>query len=171
MNAHSSNQLASMANVQHGMSPVAPCFDEAVQRPLDAAGERTLEAIGLHGRSLVEQLEDLLDVEQEQFMNHLRRHLGDPATCEEKLHFSLNADGQLIVEGENSASEDLCQVVAEIPALQEDFQRLAKLALLSHGLDIACQAQAGLEQDGLDNPLFSRFHMSLKGSFSHFFVR
>lgn len=171
MNPHSSNQLASMANVQRGMSPAVSCYDDVPQRPLDPASERTLETLGLHGRHLVDQLEELLDARQEQFMNHLRRHFGEDAVFAEKLHFSLNAEGQLVVEGENAASENLCQVVAEIPSLQEDFQELAKLALLSHGLDIACQAQAELDQEGVDNALFSRFHMSLKGPFSHFYVR
>ena len=90
---------------------------------------------------------------------------------ESKLHVSLNAEGQLIIEGEDDSADDLCQIVAEIPSLQEEFQQLAKLALLSYGLDIACQAQAELDQEGAQNSLFTRFHMCLKGPFSHFYVR
>lgn len=170
VNSHSSNQLASMANVLRGMSPAVSCDDDAPQPPLDAAGERTLEQLEQHGRGLVEHLEALLDARQERFIAHLRQHLGE-TDIEGKLHFSLNAEGQLIIEGEDEAAENLCQVVAEIPSLQEDFQELAKLALLGYGLDIACQAQAELEQEGAQNSLFTRFHMCLKGPFSHFYVR
>lgn len=170
MTPHSSNQLARMANVQRGMSPAVSCYDDVPQPPLTAAGERTLEHLEQHGRGLVDHLEALLDARQERFITHLRQHLGEMA-IEGKLHFSLNAEGQLIIEGEDESTDDLCQIVAEIPSLQEDFQELAKLALLGYGLDIACQAQAELDQEGAQNSLFTRFHMCLKGPFSHFYVR
>ena len=170
VNPHSSNQLASMANVQRGMSAAVPCYDDMPQPPLDAAGERTLEQLERHGRGLVDHFEALLDAQQERFIVHLRQHLGE-MVIESKLHFSLNAEGQLIIEGEDDSADDLCQIVAEIPSLQEEFQQLAKLALLSYGLDIACQAQAELDQEGAQNSLFTRFHMCLKGPFSHFYVR
>lgn len=169
VNSLSSNQLADMANVLRGMSPAVACADEGPPPPLPAAGERVLEQLEQHGRDLVDHLEALLDTRQEHFIAHLRRHLGD-TEIDGKLHFSLNADGQLIIESEDAAAENLCRIVAEIPSLQEDFQELAKLALLSYGLDIACQAQAELDQEGAHS-LFSRFHMCLKGPFSHFYVR
>ena len=39
VNPHSSNQLASMANVQRGMSPAVSCYDDMPQPPLTAAGD------------------------------------------------------------------------------------------------------------------------------------
>lgn len=168
VDSHSSNQLASMANVLRGMPPAIACSDETP--PLTAAGSRALEQLEQHGRGLVDHLEALLDARQERFITHLRQHLGE-MVIDSKLHFSLNAGGQLIIEGEDGSTDDLCQIVAEIPSLQEDFQEMAKLALLSYGLDIACQAQAELEQEGAQNSLFTRFHMCLKGPFSHFYVR
>ena len=92
---------------------------------------------------------------------------------EERLHLYLSPEGRLVVEGSDNDAEKVCELISRKPALQRRFQELARLALLSHGVEVACQAHTALrepEQEA-DNPLFSRYHMCLKGPLSHFYVR
>lgn len=178
MNSDSQNQIASMVRMQTG-APALRGLVVADSEP-DALSELAEEAthmlrlLSRNGQDLAQALEARLDCLQESFMQILRKHLdAGKLTLEARLHLFLSPEGRLVVEGEDGDAEKLCELISGEPALQRRFQELARLALLARGVDVARQAQNALEspQNSPENPLFGRYHMCLKGSLSHFYVR
>ena len=126
------------------------------------------------GVSLVEALEARLEVMQEAFMAQIhnkveRQHL----KLEDRLLLYLSPAGQLVVEGNEADADNLCHIISQQPQLQRHFQQMAQVALLSHGLTVAAQAQQALASGDeiMEEPLYSRYHMCLKGPLSHFYIR
>ena len=179
MNTDSQNHLTSMVHMQSGVSAsvaAAVESDSGDVAPLSLGGRAShaLQSLSRDGRELSQALEAHLDSLQESFMALLHGQLdAGKLELEERLHFYLSPEGRLVVEGSDNDAEKVCELISRKPALQRRFQELARLALLSHGVEVACQAHTALresEQEA-DNPLFSRYHMCLKGPLSHFYVR
>ena len=179
MNTDSQNHLTSMVRMQSGVSAsvaAAVESDSGDVAPLSLEGRasRALQSLSRDGRELSQALEAHLDSLQESFMVLLHGQLeAGKLELEERLHLYLSPEGRLVVEGSDNDAEKVCELISRKPALQHRFQELARLALLSHGVEVACQAHTALQEPELkaDNPLFSRYHMCLKGPLSHFYVR
>lgn len=145
--------------------------------PLTALDEATLQILReleRSGDSLVEALEAQLEIMQEAFMAQIRNQVEQVGLkLESRLLLYLSPAGKLVVEGSDADAEGLCRIIAQQPSLQRLFQQMAQAALLSHGLTVASQAQQALATQGetLEDPLFSRYHMCLKGPLSHFYIR
>ena len=145
--------------------------------PLAALDETTLQILReleRSGDSLVEALEARLEIMQEAFMAQIRSQVEQVGLkLESRLLLYLSPVGKLVVEGNDADAEGLCRIIAQQPSLQRLFQQMAQAALLSHGLAVAAQAQQALaaQSETLEDPLFSRYHMCLKGPLSHFYIR
>lgn len=178
MNTDSQNQLASMVHMQTGdpalQGIVDPDLETAALSKLADDASRMLRMLARNGEDLSQALEARLDCLQESFMEILNAQLAAGTLKREaRLHLYLSPEGRLVVEGEDGDAEKLCELISGNPALQRRFQELARLALLSRGVEVARQAQDALEspESSLENPLFGRYHMCLKGPLSHFYVR
>ena len=166
-----------MLHVQSGnvSSNQHPCVYEG--SPLAALDETTLQILReleRSGDSLVEALEARLEIMQEAFMAQIRSQVEQVGLkLESRLLLYLSPVGKLVVEGSDADAEGLCRIIAQQPSLQRLFQQMAQAALLSHGLAVAAQAQQALaaQSETLEAPLFSRYHMCLKGPLSHFYIR
>lgn len=167
-----------MLHVQSGkVSSSAQYFEIFRDAPLAALDEPTLQILReleRSGDSLVEALEARLEIMQEAFMAQIhgqveKQHL----KLEDRLLLYLSPTGQLVVEGNDEDADNLCHIISQQPHLQRHFQQMAQLALLSHGLTVAAQAHQALAagDEMKEEPLFSRYHMCLKGPLSHFYIR
>ncbi|WP_304680062.1 hypothetical protein [uncultured Desulfovibrio sp.] len=179
VNTNSQNHLASMVHMQSGSSVTIAAAVES-DSGTDASillpdrASRALQNLARDGNELSQALEERLDSLQESFMALLQRQMnGDKLHLEERLHLYLSPEGCLVVEGSDTDTEKVCAIISRKPALQRRFQELARLALLSHGVEVACQAHTALQKSEQEtgNTLFSRYHMCLKGALSHFYVR
>ncbi|MGE9985456.1 hypothetical protein [Desulfovibrio sp. SGI.169] len=179
MNTYSQNHLASMIHMQSGSSSVVATTVESdsgadASAPLAGRASRALQNLARDGNELSQALEERLDSLQESFMALLQGQMeGDKLNLEERLHLYLSPEGRLVVEGSDNDTEKVCEIISRKPALQRRFQEMAHLALLSHGVEVACQAHSALQNSEYEaeNPLFSRYHMCLKGPLSHFYIR
>ena len=141
--------------------------------PISSRGKAVLRSLEDDGQILLNDLEEQIESSQENFIALLRNDLKRNAVkLEDRLHLYLSADGQLVVEGNDNDAERVHAIIAQKPFLQCRFRELARLALLSHGIDVACQAHKALKTPPDDKGvMFSRFHAYLKGQLSHFCVR
>lgn len=181
VNTSSQNHLASMVHMQSGSSPVVAAAvepdsatDADASALLAGRASRALQNLVRDGNELSQALEKHLDSLQESFMALLQGQMEDDnLSLEDRLHLYLSPEGRLVVEGNDSDTEKVCEIISRKPVLQRRFQELARLALLSHGVEVACQAHAALQkqEQQVENPLFSRYHMCLKGPLSHFYIR
>lgn len=178
MNTDSQNQLASMVRMQPGAPALqeiaAPDLETAALSELADNTAVALQMLERDGRELSQALEARLDSLQESFMEILNKQLTEgKLRIEERLHLYLSPQGVLVVEGEDSDAEKLCELISANPVLQDRFQELARLALLSRGVEVARLAQDALRnpENSMENPLFGRYHMCIKGPLSHFYVR
>lgn len=179
MNSNSQNHLASMVHMQSGASAAVTAAVESdsgteASTLLAGRASRALQNLARDGNELSQALEERLDSLQESFMALLHGQMeAGKLDLEERLHLYLSPEGRLVVEGSDSDTEKVCEIISRKPALQRRFQELARLALLSHGVEVACQAHTALQEpeQEAENPLFSRYHMCLKGPLSHFYVR
>ncbi|WP_165174613.1 hypothetical protein [Desulfovibrio sp. ZJ369] len=178
MNTDSHNQLASMVHMQTGVQAIhgiaVPDPETAALSELADDAALMLRMLSRNGQELSDALEARLDCLQESFMEILNNQMAaDTLKGETRLHLYLSPEGRLVVEGEDGDAEKLCELIAGAPVLQRRFQELARLALLSRGVEVARQAHEALKspESSPENPLFGRYHMCLKGSLSHFYVR
>ena len=167
-----------MLHVQSGkVSSNGEHFEIYRDAPLAALDEHTLQILReleRSGDSLVEALEARLEVMQEAFMAQIHSQVEKRGLkLDDRLLLYLSPAGQLIVEGNNEDAGSLCHIISQQPHLQRHFQQMAQVALLSHGLTVASQAQQALAagDEMIEEPLFSRYHMCLKGPLSHFYIR
>ena len=166
-----------MLHVQSGnvSSNQHPCeYEGSPLADLDETTLQILRELERSGDSLVEALEARLEIMQEAFMAQIRSQVEQVGLkLESRLLLYLSPVGKLVVEGNDADAEGLCRIIAQQPSLQRLFQQMAQAALLSHGLAVASQAQQALaaQDETLEAPLFSRYHMCLKGPLSHFYIR
>lgn len=141
--------------------------------PISPEGKAVLRSLENDGQNLLHDLEEQIESSQEKFIALLRNNLRKNAVkLEDRLHLYLSSDGQLVVEGNDNDAERVHDIIAKKPILQSRFKELARLALLSHGIDVACQAHKAMKTPPDDEGImFSRFHAYLKGQLSHFCVR
>lgn len=175
---NSQNHLGSMLHVQAETALAggdSESFgDSGALTGFDEAASRALRNLTVSGNHLAQALEARLDALQESFMALLNGQLAEARlTFEDRLHLYLSPEGRLVVEGSDADAEKLCEVISRKPILERRFQELARMALLSHGVEVARQAHNALQEPEklVENPLFSRYHMCLKGTLSHFYVR
>lgn len=183
MDTQSRNYLDSMVQMRSETASSEQFSDEAsneapnvqVLQGLASGAEQTLRTLTHGGEELSRALETRLDDLQESFMAQLHSQLAaGRLNLEDRLHLSLSPEGRLVVEGSENDADKLCELISRKPALQQRFQELSRLAMLSHGVEVVRQAHNALTDvniDAADNPLFSRYHICLKGSLSHFYVR
>lgn len=179
MNSNNQNHLASMVHIQSGASAAVTAAVESdsgteASALLADRASRALQNLTRDGNELSQALEERLDRLQESFMALLHGQMeAGKLDLKECLHLYLSPEGRLVVEGSDNDTEKVCEIISRRPALQRRFQELARLALLSRGVEVACQAHTALQEPEQDakNPLFSRYHMCLKGPLSHFYVR
>ena len=133
----------------------------------------SIEKMQQDNSKLSQALDEYLDSLQETFVNTLLKQLADnKADLKERLHLHLSPEGQLVVEGDENDAEKVCDILSKQPGIQRRFKNLSYLAMLSHGVDVARQAcQAIQDNEDSVNPLFSHYHIYIKGSLSHFCVR
>ena len=172
----SQNYLADMVNMQTDAASekasAGSAGDGADARPFEGRAFQALQSLEQDGPELLLALEERLDAMQETFMRQLLGQMAENNTeLEERIHLQLSPDGELVVEGNDRDSEKVCDIIAREPALRRNFKKLAKTAMLSHGVEVARQACASLDDTSADNPLFGHYHMYLKGALSHFYVR
>lgn len=149
-------------------------YEDSPLAALDEATLQILRELERSGDSLVEALEARLEIMQETFMAQIRSQVEKVGLkLESRLLLYLSPAGKLVVEGNDADAEGLCGIIAQQPGLQRLFQQMAQAALLSHGLAMASQAQQALaaRNEPLEDALFSRYHMCLKGPLSHFYIR
>ena len=141
--------------------------------PISPEGKAVLRSLENDGQNLLHDLEEQIESSHEKFIALLRNNLRKNAVkLEDRLHLYLSSDGQLVVEGNDNDAERVHDIIAKKPILQSRFKELARLALLSHGIDVACQAHKAMKTPPDDEGImFSRFHAYLKGQLSHFCVR
>lgn len=177
MTPENQNQINSMLHVQSGKISSNQHLGMYEDSPLAALDEATLQILReleRSGDSLVEALEARLEIMQEAFMAQIRNQVEQVGLkLESRLLLYLSPAGKLVVEGKDADAEGLCRIIEQQPSLQRLFQQMAQAALLSHGLAVASQAQQALsaQDETLEAPLFSRYHMCLKGPLSHFYIR
>ncbi len=158
------------AEVPH--SPVAVLKDTQSTKPSDV--QQLMWFLQNMGSTVLDSLYAQLESMQEHFIGELCREVeARGIKLQQRLHLTLSENGELLIEGEEQESEAVQAILAEQPRLQRSFQEMARIALLAHGLGMACQAEDAIEKGNLgDNPaLFSHFHAYLKGALSHFYVR
>lgn len=166
-----------MLHVQSGKVSSTESAGMYADSPLATLDEATLQILRefeRSGDSLVEALEARLETMQEAFMAQIRSQVEEVGLkLESRLLLYLSPAGKLVVEGNDADAEGLCGIITQQPGLQRLFQQMAQAALLSHGLAMASQAQQALaaRDETLEDPLFSRYHMCLKGPLSHFYIR
>jgi hypothetical protein len=168
-----------MLHVQSGAAGAnqAPRENTPTGQPLfglDEAAARALRCLTQDGENLVLALEARLDSLQEAFVGMLNSQLMEKQLRpEDRLHLSLSSDGTLVVEGNDNDTNLLCEIIARKPTLQKSFREMAQVAMLSHGVELVTQIQSDIADQDCDevNPLLGRYHMCLKGSLSHFYVR
>lgn len=173
MNAESLNHLSDMLQLRGVIPDIGMDLNRGMPT-LPGDGIRQLHDFMRNCAELLPTLESELDARQEAFVVELGKHMErERLVPAERLHLSLAEDGNLVVEGEERDAEQLCAIISRTPSLKHNFKELAKLALLVHGLDIGRRAHETMCQpDGvLDPRLSSRYHMCMKGSLSHFYVR
>lgn len=175
---NSQNHLGSMLHVQAETALAGgDCEsfgDSGALAGFDEAASRALRNLTVSGNHLAQALEARLDALQESFMALLNGQLAEARlTFEDRLHLYLSPEGRLVVEGSDADAEKLCEIISRKPILERRFQELARMALLSHGVEVARQAHNALQEPEklVENPVFSRYHMCLKGTLSHFYVR
>ena len=177
MTPENQNQINRMLHVQPANVSSNQHLGMYEGSPLAALDEATLQILrelGRSGDSLVEALETRLENMQEAFMAQIRSQVEQVGlTLENRLLLYLSPAGKLVVEGRDADAEGLCHIITQQPRLQRLFQQMAQTALLSHGLAVASQAQQALiaQDETQEAPLFSRYHMCLKGPLSHFYIR
>ena len=167
MNSSNENYLESMVNMGQPVQDVGP--DTGRQEAILA-----LNCLEQDGPMLLRTLDEQIEQLQEDFVTGLRTQMPEEQLgLGERLHLCLSAEGKMLVDGADSDVEKVSNVLANRPELQNTFRELAKLSLLSHGIDVACQAQAALrDADAEGNSvMFSHYHACLKGQLSHFYVR
>ncbi len=171
--ADSHNHIDVMLRVQSGLSSppqeLLPLQEAEEEKLLPA-----LQGLSLDGKSFVRILEGRLDSMQEIFLDMLNAQLAEHCLRPEgRLQLFLSPAGDLTVEGNAHDSALLQEIIAQNPLLQRQFQEMAQVALLSHGMDMAVQASSCLldQQEQTENPQLGRFHLCLKGSLSHFYLR
>ena len=126
------------------------------------------------GENILDSLENQLDILQEEFIAQLSVELEARGIhIDGRLHLSLSGDGTMILEGEEKDTDRMQEILSESIVLQESFKELARLALLTHGITVACAAdQATTNGDLGEKPeIFSHYHAYIKGSLSHFYIR
>ena len=152
MNSNSQNHLASMVHMQSGTSAAVTAAvesDSGTEASTFLAGRasRALQNLARDGNELSQALEERLDSLQESFMALLHGQMeAGKLDLEERLHLYLSPEGRLVVEGSDNDTEKVCEIISRKPALQRRFQELARLALLSHGVEVACQAHTALQE-------------------------
>lgn len=126
------------------------------------------------GMNIRDLLEKELDMRQDAYMKLLFEKFAEHKIVpEERVHFFLSDDGNLIIESQQDADvEKIYSLISSTPDLQNKFKELAQLSVMSHGLGLFCDVWNGIE-DGqlLDCVPLSRFHMFFKGTLSHFYVK
>lgn len=175
MNTANQNYLGEMIRVQQSGETFYEYSPEAgSELHFDAETMSSLEKMQQDNAKLSKALDEYLDSMQETFVNTLLKQLTDSkAELKERLHLHLSPEGQLVVEGDENDAEKVCDVLSKQPGIQRRFKNLSYLAMLSHGVDVArqaCQAMQASDEDSV-NPLFSHYHIYIKGSLSHFCVR
>jgi len=173
------NCISAMLHMQSGASETAAVERRSLPsgQPLsglDETSSRTLHCLAKNGESLVLALEERLDSLQETFMDILNsqleaRHLRP----EDRLHLYLSAEGTLMVEGNDNDAALLCDIITRRPDLQKSFKEMARVAMLSHGVELAAQMHNDIadQADDAANPMLGHYHMCLKGPLSHFYIR
>ncbi|MBO4313169.1 MAG: hypothetical protein J5838_02645 [Desulfovibrio sp.] len=175
MNNTGQNQLGHMVNLHTSTyeDGTLTAEDFSTPVPISPEGKAVLRSLENDGQNLLHDLEEQIESSQEKFIALLRNNLRKNAVkLEDRLHLYLSSDGQLVVEGNDNDAERVHDIIAKKPILQSRFKELARLALLSHGIDVACQAHKAMKTPPDDEGImFSRFHAYLKGQLSHFCVR
>lgn len=141
---------------------------------LDETSSRTLHCLAKNGEGLVLALEERLDSLQESFMDMLNSQLEERCLRpEDRLHLYLSAEGTLMVDGSDNDAALLCDIISRRPDLQKSFKEMARVAMLSHGVELAAQMHADIadQTDDAVNPMLGHYHMCLKGPLSHFYIR
>lgn len=169
VNTNSETHLASMLHMQIGNEPIQDCPQKSAYHPrLHDMAEQFLPDVDR------DYLEMRLNSMQETFMALLSQKMTTAnLSFTERLHIFIGEGGRLIIEGSDNDTDKLGELLSTCPEIQLHFYEMAALAMLVHGLDIVCRAHASLLQTG-GNPdagLLGRYHMCLKGSLSHFYVR
>ena len=174
MNTANQNYLGNMIRVQQPGDTFVEFSPEAgTTLDFDEETLSSLEKVQQNNITLSKALDEYLDSLQESFVNSLFKQLADnKADLKERLHLHLSPEGQLVVEGDENDTEKVCDILSSQPGIQRRFKNLSYLAMLSHGVDVARQAYQAIQSDGdRENPLFSHYHIYIKGSLSHFCVR
>lgn len=127
MNTDSQNQLASMVRMQPGAPALqeiaAPDLETAALSELADNTAVALQMLERDGRELSHALEARLDSLQESFMEILNKQLTEgKLRLEERLHLYLSPQGVLVVEGEDSDAEKLCELISANPVLRIAFR-------------------------------------------------
>ena len=176
MTSENSNQINAMLRV-HSVNTLPAPQPGLPAEPLqeqDAFSSALVRLLAEEGEGLVRALEARLDTLQEGFLDTLNRQLAErqmhPA---DRLHLFLSPEGSLMVEGNDSDADMLCEIIDRRPDLRASFREMAQMAMLSHGVELATRARNGMEgkDDGDIAPLLGHYHMCLKGSLSHFYIR
>ncbi|MBD5417609.1 MAG: hypothetical protein HDR50_08125 [Desulfovibrio sp.] len=178
MNTESRNHLAEMVHLRNSDTPLTVQARSAIPESLppsspDSATSRLREFMN-QSAELLPELEEQLDALQEAFVSLLERQFEkEKFSPEHRLHIFLSPEGKLVVEGEDDDADKVCAIFSRQPQLHQRFRELARLALLTHGIAVARRAHAAMEAgaDSDEEPLLGRYHMCLKGSLSHFYVR
>lgn len=173
MTTDSHNHIDAMLHVQ----PDTPHSVPQEMPPLQKEEEKllpTLQDLSFEGKNFVQILEDRLDSMQKIFMDMLNSQLKEYCLQpEELLQLSLSSTGTLQVDGNAHDAAILHKILAQQPSLQQQFQEMAQIALLSHGMDITVQACNSLfnTQEEQETPPLEKFHMCVKGTLSHCYIR
>ena len=74
---------------------------------------------------------------------------------EDRLHLYLSAEGTLMVEGNDNDAALLCDIITRRPDLQKSFKEMARVAMLSHGVELAAQMHNDIadQADDAANPM------------------
>ena len=133
-----------------------------------------LNAMNLEGRQILDSLEAQIENLQEKFISLLTTEIQKGGIrLENRLHISLSEKGDMIVEGEDEETDTIREIFSQSHLLKKRFKELAHITMLSHGVDVLCQAQEALDEAGEEaaGPVFSHYHAYIKGPLSHFYIK